>query len=257
MKPVAVLQVLITIRIALAVVRIAYPITFTVAIMAASLLQSTAAIAADVACKTPVGSWSSREKMMTGDFTANVFASELSLAHTSVGFGSTALRQNETTIVDGIVYRAHPNQDQQAIVDFSAAAANQGFVMLQMASPKAWLKMPQVLDAIASFDDLNFELDDQSENLGCGEDVLLPFKIVGKANSVTWRLDTQPNKLKRTSHNKAVTIVGIYNRNDRQHYFMSEGYHLHAHVLMTDDKIAGHLENIDLLEGATLYLPKK
>jgi hypothetical protein len=219
--------------------------------------DAKAVSAAEVACKTEVGSWSSREKMANGDFSANVFARDFLLTATSIGFGSTAWRTDETTIVDGTVYRAHPDAHHVPVMMSQQPEPDSGFVMLQLASPSTWRRQLEPLPAITSFDDLNFELDDIAETLQCGDNVLLPFKLIGHANSLTWRLDTRPDKLKTDSENVDVIIVGIYNRNQRRQYFMSEGYNLHAHVLLPREKMAGHVENIDLAEGAKLFLPVK
>lgn len=218
---------------------------------------TAAQTAQEIACVTEVGAWSSRVKMAKGDFSANVLMRDLALKPNSVGFGSTAWRQDETTVVDGVIYRAHPDKNNNPVVKSEKPAPNDGFVLMQMASPHSWLRYEDPLSAITSFDDLNFEFDDLSESLNCGEDILLPFKIVGHANSVTWRLDTQPKSSKTITHNVDVVLVGIYNRNKRKHYFMSEGYNLHTHVLLVPQKVAGHLETIDLSEGSTLYLPNQ
>jgi len=93
-----------------------------------------------------------------------------------------------------------------------------------------------------------------ADDLGCGENVLLPFKISGHARSVTWSMDTHPPRVV-TSRDQDVVILGLYNRNQKSKFFMVKGYNLHPHVVLTGEGWAGHMRDLDLTPGARLYLP--
>ena len=232
-------------------------------ILAVLLTASTLTIlplasANEIACKTPVQAWSALDKMMKGDFSANVHWDKVKLNPTSIGYGPTENRQNETTIIDGVVHFAHPDGHGHIIKQTTQSPPKTlGSAMLIIATPKAWLKMSEPLDAISSFDDLSFVFDDVVDDQECDDDVLMPFKIIGHASKLTMSLDTKPHELLKEYKNQDVVIVGLYNRNDKSKYFMVKGYNIHPHVLMTKKQLAGHLRNVDLDEGATLYLPKK
>lgn len=228
--------------------------------LAAVLLGSTAAaFAGDIACKVPMQAWSNLSKMTKGDFSANVHWSKVKIGAYSIGYGPTANRENETTIIDGTVHFAHPDAKGQINKETtSSPKPSLGSAMLVIASPtKGWVEQEDKMDAISSFDDLNFVFDDIADDQECGDDVVFPFKIVGHAHSLTMSLDTEPQSLLKKYQDKEVTIVGIYNRDNKEKYFMVKGYNIHPHVLMTQDDLAGHLRDVDLAEGATLYLPKK
>lgn len=227
-------------------------------ILIGSILPAASAVASDIACKVSMQAWSNLDNMGKGDFSANVHWNKAKLGAYSIGYGPTANRENETTILDGKVHFAHPDAKGQIIKETtSSPKSSLGSAMLVIASPKGWVEQEDKMDAISSFDDLNFVFDDIADDQECGDDVAFPFKIVGHANSLTMSLDTSPNHLVEEYQDKDVTIVGIYNQDNKEKYFMVKGYNIHPHVLMTQDDLTGHLRTVDLLEGATLYLPKK
>ncbi len=223
--------------------------------MATLLLAAGHAVTASAApfqCVTAVHSVSDRDKMGSGDFSANGHWREVALSPHSVGYGPAAHREYELTVADGKVIMARPDGEQVEVRD--QPRPEEGFAMLQVASPASWVEVGE-LAAVGTFDDLNFELDQIVEENGCGDDVLLPFRIAGHARSVTWSLDTQPEHKIGESRDEDVVIVGIYNRNDKARYFMVPGYNLHAHVVIPAQGLAGHLRNLELQPGAKLWLP--
>ena len=219
-----------------------------------SFVQSSFAASESFQCFTHVDSYSNHKKMGDGDFSPSVLWRDVTVSKTTIGYGPSGHREDEVTIIDGQIFMAHPGSKDEVIVT-NKPNPDKGQAMLQIASPTAWGEAA-TLDEIGSFDDLNFVLDDQSDEMECGDNVLLPFKIVGYANKVIWSLDTQPKHLVTNSNNQEVTIVGIYNRDQKEKYFMVRGYNLHAHVLLKAINEAGHLRDLELAEGAKLYLPR-
>lgn len=225
-------------------------ITLGIGLVTGSVSASTN----EIACVSPVQSFSNLDKMSSGDFSANIRWKDVALTENSIGYGPGADHRYELTILDGRVYMARPGEGNSVIVR-NDPKPDEGAAMLQLASPKAWVEQGQMSE-ISSFDDLDFELDQLSEDLGCGDDVLLPFKIIGHASSVTWSMDTEQPRV-TTTEDQDVIVVGLFNRNDKQKYFMVRGYSIHPHVVMPALNYAGHLRNIELDDGAKLYLPQK
>lgn len=216
------------------------------------VLTSVAQAADEVVCVNPVAHASNLQKMSQGDFSANAQWRDFTLTPNSIGFGSAAGREYEITVVDGKAIMAHPGKGDEIIIR-NDPKPEEGVAMLQLASPERWGVVVR-LDAIGSFDDLGFEMDQQVEDAGCGDDALLPFKIVGEAERIDWRMDTIPSR-EMTTTRQPVVLVGLYNRNARQTHFMVRGYNLHAHVYFPDSGQGGHLRDLQLKEGATLYMP--
>lgn len=225
-----------------------------VAVVFSGVFLSLTAMASETefACVSPVQSFSKLERMKSGDFTASVKWKDVALTPNSIGYGPGEDHRYELTILDGRVYMARPGEKDSVIVR-NDPKPNEGAAMLQIASPKAWAVKGK-LSTISSFDDLNFELDLLIDDLGCNDDVLLPFKIKGHASSVTWSMDTHPSRI-TTTKDQNVDIIGLYNRTSKQRYFMVRGYNIHPHVVMRESGYAGHLRSIELDKGAKIYLP--
>jgi hypothetical protein len=205
-----------------------------------------------VSCITPVFSVSNVDKMSKGDFSPNVLFKDVGLTENSIGYGPGANHAYEVTIVDGKIFMASPEGEKNIKVRHKPIDQD-GAAMLQIASPKKWINAGK-LEAISSFDDLNFALEGIAEDNDCGDDALLPFKIVGHANTLTWSMDTEHP---RSTDDKDidVEIVGLFTAEDKQKYFMVKGYNIHPHVVLTKKDQAGHMRTVDLQKGATLYLP--
>lgn len=221
-----------------------------------SLMALTLVSANDlkIECKSPVQTFSNPEKMSKGDFSANVLWKDVKLESTSIGYGPAANKEYELTINDGVVYMARPGLKDDVILRINPKPT-EGAFMLQVVTPKNWT-LYSSLEDIQSFEGLNFELDDILQSGDCAEDMLVPFKIKGKAKSVTWSMDTDNHKT-ITNKDVDVEIVGIYNLSEKSKYYMVKGFSIHAHVLIPSLKYAGHIRDIELETGANLYLPIK
>lgn len=207
-----------------------------------------------IQCNTPIQSFSNTDKMSSGDFSANVFFKDVNFTKNSIGYGPGKDRQYEISILEGQIYMARPAENGKTIVRH-IPKDDDGGAMLQVANVEKWGEYKN-LNMIDSLDSMNFELDDVVEESDCDSNLVLPFKIIGHASSVTWSMDTDNHRID-TMKNKDVVIEGIYNKKDKSKYFMVKGTNTHAHVVLTQEDLAGHLRNIVLNEGAKLYLPIK
>lgn len=208
---------------------------------------------AQVQCINPVDSHGERERIVQGDYSATVRWRQVALSRNTIGYGSAEQRAYELTIDHGKVHMVRPAEDGGFEVRHDPAPDGSA-VMLQLATPSRW-QAAGSLDAISSFDDLSFVFDEMQEDLGCGDDAVLPFRIEGHIQEATWSLDTRPKN--HVGHAKAqrATIVGIYSSQNKKRLFMVPGYNLHAHIVLHGNGLAGHLRNLTLDEGAQLYLP--
>ncbi len=173
-----------------------------------------------------------------------------------IGYGPGKDKQYEISILDDKIYMARPQEGGKTLVRHNPKN-DDGAAMLQVAHVKKWM-VYKTLDAIDSVDSLNFELDDIVEDSSCGDDLVLPFKIVGHAMSVKWSMDTDNHRVD-TMKNQDIVIEGIYAKNkaNKSKYFMVKGTNTHMHVILAKRDLAGHLKGLDLDNGAKLYLPSK
>ncbi|VAY87919.1 hypothetical protein MNB_ARC-1_544 [hydrothermal vent metagenome] len=209
-----------------------------------------------IQCKTPIQSFANSIKMSKGDFSANVLFNDVKFTKNSIGYGPGKDREYEVSILDGKIYMARPQKNGKTLVRH-IAKKDDGAAMLQVANVTKWGEY-KTLDEVESLSGLDFELDDIAEESSCGDDLVLPFKIIGKASMVKWSMDTDNHRVD-TDKNQEVTIEGIYTKSkkNKAKYFMVKGANTHPHVILTKKDLAGHLKALNLNEGARLYLPIK
>ena len=209
-----------------------------------------------VKCDNHINSWSNLTKMHSKDFSANVLFKDVKLNKNAIGYGPGKNRQYEVSILDGKIYMARPQKNGKTLVRH-IVKNDDGAAMLQVANVNKWGEY-QKLDTMDSLDGINFELDDIVSELECSKNLILPFKIVGHAKSVTWSMDTDNHRVD-TMKNQDIVIEGLYgsNKDIKAKYFMVKGTNTHPHVILTNKDLAGHLQDIVLDEGAKLYLPIK
>ena len=209
-----------------------------------------------VQCKTPIQSYSNMEKLHYGDFSASVLFKDVKFTKNSIGYGPGKNRQYEISILDGKIYMARPDKNGKTNMRH-IAKNDDGAAMLQVANVNKWGEI-KTFDEIDSLDTMNFELDDFAEENSCKDDLVLPFKIIGHAFSVTWSMDTDNHRVD-SMKNQDIIIVGIYtkDKNNKAKYFMVKGSNTHPHVILTSKDFAGHLKALNLNRGAKLYLPIK
>lgn len=203
------------------------------------------------ACHAPVSA-QVNPNIPKGDFSAAVQLGNVPLTPTTIGFGATANRADEITLVDGRWIIVHHGKDK---LDVRQPNPQDGAVVLVTGSPMAWREAGKIAD-IHSVSALDFALENAVEDMGCDEKAVVPFKLLGHANRIKWSVATSPNSdREQTSQDVEVVIVGIHTKTDKSRWRMAKGYNLHAHVYFPQTGLAGHLEEIDLQGSGTLYLP--
>ncbi len=95
----------------------------------------------------------------------------------------------------------------------------------------------------------------------------LPFRVTGRANRVAFHvLDKRDGlahspalheraKIHFALEGEAVEIIGFFS--SRHHgIFTPKDANVHLHVRTIDDRMSGHLEEVELAPGASLWLPR-
>lgn len=218
----------------------------------AQLALASSALASGFACNSPLIAHDN-PNMMKGDFSPSVSFDTVTIQPTMVGFGATGGRSQEITLADGKLFLV--KSEGESLKTRHKADKGEGAVVLVAGAPAAW-KVFGKADGVASFDGLNFLLDNAVDDMKCDDSARVPFKITAHANSVTWSVVDGPGKDKViTSKDVDVTVVGIYSKTDKESLHMVKGYNIHAHVVVPGQNVAGHIREIELQDGGTLYMP--
>lgn len=220
-------------------------------LMATVLLVAGSASAADIECRTPVDVIGTEAKIRAHDYSTIVWLKNAPLSGLTVGYGPGADPKSEISIIDGHYHVAHP---EGADIAVAIDPAEQGAAMLVRATPKAWTD-GGTLEDLFDLASLNEAISARVRDLGCADDVTLPFRITAHADELKWSVDGAPEKALGTITDSDVIIVGVYSNHDKANTFMSPGFSLHAHVLDPATDFAGHVVEAALADGAALQLP--
>jgi len=219
---------------------------------ALALSTSSAFAAAGFECHAQMIAYDN-PNMKKGDLSPSVKFADVKFVPNMVGFGATGGRAHEITVEDSKLFLV--NSEQGTLKTRHQADMGEGAMVLVAGAPKAWKSYGKA-DGVGSFDGLGFLLDKAVDDMGCDDSARVPFKITAHANSVTWSVVNGPGKDEVVvTKDVPVTVVGIYARTDKEHLHMVKGYNFHAHVVLPGQDAAGHIREIDLRDGGTLYLP--
>ncbi len=226
---------------------------FGIALIAIThLTLASSALAAGFTCNSPLIAHDN-PNMMKGDFSPSVKFDAVTIEPTMVGFGATGGRLQEITLADGKLFLV--KREGESLKTRHKADKGEGAVVLVASAPAAWKAFGKA-DGVGSFDGLNFLLDNAVDDMKCDDSARVPFKITARANSVTWSVVDGPGKDKVvTSKDVDVMVVGIYSKTDKEHLHMVKGYNIHAHVVIPAQDVAGHIRELNLQDGGTLYMP--
>jgi hypothetical protein len=217
--------------------------------LVAALFALVAAPAA-ASCRFPVTSYVKPPGALPNDLTAVARFADMRLTPDAVGYGATGERLDEITVAEGELHLTRPNRD--GVSTRNLAEAGEGPLFMHLAPVQAWSRA-QALGAAESLDELAERLDAAVGKAGCAEGATLAFRIVGQAATVTWSLDTRPERREVTTANQPVVIVGIYTT-DPGAYAMPTGRRFHSHVVVPSAGGAGHVRAVQLQPAATLQL---
>ncbi len=174
--------------------------------------------------------------------------------------------QGEVTIWDGkpLISRVvEVSKDDRVKVD-SSLVGKACFLVYGQA--QSWKESK--LDSSLTAKQVDQVVKDAATKYGINTDKPFPFLIEGVAKSARYhvmnRTESAPPTPGSESHEKSkvrftlqdtpVSILGFYSEH-HQAIFTHHSSFVHMHVKAADDKIAGHLETIDLEPGARLFLP--
>lgn len=214
-------------------------------------LPAGAASAADIQCLSPIDVIGTEARIRAHDYSSIVWLRNAPLSDLTVGYGPGSDPRAEISIVDGHYHVGHP---EGTGVRVDVDPADQGAAMLVRATPKAWTDAG-TLEDLLDLASLNLALSDRVVDLGCTGDATMPFRITAHADELTWSVDGDPERVLGTITDVDVIIVGVYSNHDKANTFMSPGFSLHAHVLVPETALAGHVVEATLVDGATLQLP--
>jgi len=131
-----------------------------------------------------------------------------------------------------------------------------------------WLSV-DIPDGIDSSAKLEGFIEEQAKQLGIDAEKPIPFLMEGNAQTLSWHVidwkdgDTehthqkhQESGLSGVEENKAVEIIGFFSKSHKA-VFTHHTTFLHMHFKTDDNKIAGHIDDLEMGNEMLLKLPAK
>lgn len=209
--------------------------------------------ASAVTCKVPSDVYgATRSELAQKQTGSGVTLSDIPITEHTIGYGPGNQFAFETTFFDGKAWLAQGDETKpHGVAARHVLSKNDKNVFAVTATPSSWLSAIK-LDGIDRLALLAAQIDKQVAELGCGEDTVLPFKISGIAQSVTWSIESQPERKIETYQNEPVELVGIYAIARRNDFFAVGKTHFHVHVIFPQRQFAAHVRDVALASGAKL-----
>lgn len=206
-----------------------------------------------------------QEIFMAGDLSARVSLADLPLTTQTIGLGALSDLRGEVAITDGNTWLSYPDgldattasqttdpTEEAALLVVSEVAAWTSFALAEDTPSDA------LADAVAAL------LDDAHWPGGSA----IPLRIEGGVASVDWHVidgtllpegsasheDHEAASVKGTLVGGNPVIVGFYSTMHAG-VFTHGGEFLHLHVVDEEHQVAGHVDGLELLAGATVSFP--
>ncbi len=224
-------------------------------------LNETVEIPVRMACTTDVSAQDIRGNSLAQNkgraLASDIFLADAARMSTTIGYGPALNPKAEITIVDGVYYLTRP--DGEGTQTRHEPAAAQGATFLVHASPKAWREaapLPEANDLRA----LSHILGSAAVKMGCTGETVFPFKIEGHAAALTWSITGDPKGMKGALADVDITIVGVFDNSGSPKNAIMDGLNIHPHVVikseaLSGNSLSGHLNAVELMSGARLFVP--
>ena len=203
-----------------------------------------------------------KNMMHKGDISAKADVKDLEQTEHVYALGAVAGLKGEILILDSKPFISYSKDNQVQIsnsFDYKAS-------LLVYSSVKEWDAFP-IPDKISTYEDLEAFVQKTAKKNGIDTNEPFPFKLSGQAATINWHVinwkdgDTEHSHEKHITsgphgslENVAIDVLGFYS-NSHHAIFTHHTTNMHLHIKTKDNKIAGHLDGIELGNEMTLYLP--
>lgn len=202
--------------------------------------------------------------MQQNDLSAQIALDSLTGIDHLYALGPIEGLRGEVTIYDGTPSIARFDDGAPNVSTTMDAQA----IFLVYGAASEWTEVP-VSESISGLDELEAFVQSEAETAGLDLETPFPFRIEGAIDTATyhviWRTDD------RAMHNHAahqeakrmfafsdepVRLIGFWLHAEGEGVYTHPGLRTHVHVMNADNTASGHLDDLTLPAGATLYLPK-
>ena len=201
-----------------------------------------------------------REIMHEGDLSARVMLAE-HVGPGSYALGALADLKGEILVLDGKVTVSRPKGETLTLSE----DGDVGAALLVSARVEAWMRVP--IAGMADPAILGDFVETAVKHAGLDPGKPIPFRIEGRAKSVSWHVIDWPEGDTEHSHAKhkqaglqgreeqvEVVVLGFWSKH-HQGIFTHRDRVLHMHVAIPERGIAGHVDALEPGPEMTLWVP--
>ena len=201
------------------------------------------------------------EIMRQNQLQARVQLEDISMTSNTYGLGAIEGLSGEILLLDG---RSYLSKAVSGNVMMETAEAF-GAALLVKTEVEAWNEF--TFTQASSIQDLESQIEAQAQSLGYDTDAILPFKISGKVDELTWHI-INAKKATEPTHDaykaagisgqvkdKSVEILGFYSKNHQGVFTHHESF-VHLHFIDREAQIMGHVDGLKFSSEVKFYLPK-
>lgn len=198
-----------------------------------------------------------------GDLSAQIYLDTLSEIPHLYAVGPIEGLKGEITVYDGKSSIATIDRAQPTI----SSSLHHGATFLAYASATRW-KTISIDTSISGLRDVEAYVQNMSTRHDVDTRKPFPFRIEGRIDSLEYHIifktDDAPHnatehqraKQKFTVHDSDVCIIGFWADVKSQGVYTPPDKRIHLHFILDGDAASGHVDDLQLREGALLYLPR-
>jgi len=198
-----------------------------------------------------------------GDLSARIYLDALSEIPHLYAIGPIEGLKGEITVYDGQSSISTIERTQPTI----SSSLHHGAIFLAYASATRWKTIP-IDTSIRGLSDVEAYVQYMATRHNVDTRKPFPFRIEGRIDSldyhIIYKTDDAPHnatehqraKQKFTVHDSAVRIIGFWADLQGQGVYTHPDKRTHLHFILDDDTASGHVDDVQLREGALLYLPR-
>jgi acetolactate decarboxylase len=197
-----------------------------------------------------------------GDLSAHINLETLSDIVYLYAIGPIEGLKGEITVYNGKSSIATIEREQPKIY----SSLNYNAIFLAYASASQWKHIP-IEKSISGLSNVEAFIQTMAKKHNVDTQKPFPFRIEGIVDSLNYHIifksDNAPHN--KTEHQRAkqkfsvyksrVLIIGFWTDIESQGVYTHPDMRTHLHFMLEDDTESGHVDNIQMREGAFLYLP--
>jgi acetolactate decarboxylase len=200
--------------------------------------------------------------IQNGDLSARINLDTLSEISNLYAIGPIEGLKGEITVYNGKSSIATIEREQPKIY----SSLNYNAVFLAYASASQW-KKSTIEKSIGGLSHVEAFVQNMAKKNNVDTQKPFPFRIEGIVDSLNYHIiyksDNAPHnktehqraKQKFSVYNSSVQIIGFWADSESQGVYTHPDRRTHLHFMLEDNTESGHIDNIQLREGAILYLP--